>query len=150
MLGRSEQPISNAWLDSARVVRRTWLDLAWSGYAPAKVCRRIGYEFKHHDALEDAKAAGHVLLAALHESQMDLDGWLRRVDQPIGVNRSLADRVVHREGNPDGDLFGEVIVFTGTLELPRSEAVRAGRFGKLRSASALKSSSAHLCERRSP
>jgi len=58
-------PISTSWLDSARVVRRTWKELAWKGYGLANVCAKIGYEFKHHDALEDAKAAGFVLLAAL-------------------------------------------------------------------------------------
>ena len=69
------QPITTSWLDSARVVRRTWKDLAWGGYGLAKVCQRLGYEFKHHDALEDAKAAGYVLIAALQESQQDLSFW---------------------------------------------------------------------------
>lgn len=110
------EPISNSWLDSSRVVRRTWKDLAYKGYGLSNVCRRIGYEFKHHDALEDAKAAGHVLLAAFRESQMDIDAWVLRVNQPI------SETIIHREGNPDGDLFGEVLVFTGALELLRSEA----------------------------
>lgn len=116
------QPIATSWLDSARVVRRTWKDLAWKGYGLASVCSRIGYEFKHHDALEDAKAAGHVLLAALRESQRDLDSWMRRVQQPIDPDRSSSGAAIQRAGNPEGDLFGEVIVFTGALELPRREA----------------------------
>jgi len=29
---------------------------------------------------------------------------------------------VKREGNPDGQLFGETMVFTGSLSIPRSEA----------------------------
>ena len=116
------QPIATSWLDSARVVRRTWKELAWKGYGLANVCSRIGYEFRHHDALEDAKAAGYVLLAALRESQQDLDTWKRRVNQPIDPGRSSSGTAIHRNGNPEGDLFGEVIVFTGALELPRSEA----------------------------
>ena len=115
-------PISTTWLDSARVVRRTWKDLAWKGYGLANVCRRIGYEFQHHDALEDAKAAGFVLLAALRESQQDLDQWRRRVNQPIDPDSSSSGAAIQRNGNPEGDLYGEVIVFTGALELPRSEA----------------------------
>ncbi len=114
-------PISTTWLDSARVVRRTWKDLAWSGYGLANVCSRIGYQFQHHDALEDAKAAGFVLLAALRESQQDIEHWHRRVNQPINPNSSSTGRV-ERDGNPEGDLYGEVLVFTGALELPRSEA----------------------------
>lgn len=115
-------PISTTWLDSARVVRRTWKDLAWKGYGLANVCSRIGYEFRHHDALEDAKAAGFVLLAALRDSQQDIDHWRRRVNQPIDPESSSSGAAVQRDGNPEGDLYGEVIVFTGALQLPRSQA----------------------------
>jgi len=115
-------PISTTWLDSARVVRRTWQDLAWRGYSLANVCSRIGYEFQHHDALEDAKAAGFVLLAALRESQQDINHWCHRVNQPIDPNSPSPSAAVQRDGNPEGDLYGEVLVFTGALELPRNEA----------------------------
>lgn len=115
-------PISTSWLDSARVVRRTWKDLARKGYGLANVCGRIGYEFKHHDALEDAKAAGHILLAAFHESQQGLEHWQRRVNQPIDPEAALAYRKLSRDGNPEGDLYGEVLVFTGALNLTRVEA----------------------------
>jgi DNA polymerase III subunit epsilon len=115
-------PIATSWLDSARVVRRTWKDLAWTGYGLANVCAKIGYEFKHHDALEDAKAAGFVLLAALRESRQNLDAWMRRVNQPIDPEKSSSGAAVQRAGNPEGDLYGEVIVFTGALEIPRAEA----------------------------
>lgn len=114
--------IKTSWLDTARVARRTWKDLAWKGYGLSNACRRIGYTFRHHDALEDAKAAGFLLLAALRESQQDLEFWKRRVNQPIDPDRSSSGANVRRYGNPDGALFGEVIVFTGTLELPRREA----------------------------
>ncbi len=116
------EPINTAWLDSARVVRRTWKDLAWSGYGLANACSRIGYEFKHHDALEDAKAAGILLLAAMRESNLNLDGLLQRVMRPIDPTRSSSGAALHRDGNPEGDFFGEVIVFTGALELPRAQA----------------------------
>jgi DNA polymerase-3 subunit epsilon len=116
------QPIATTWLDSARVVRRTWKDLAWRGYGLKNVCDKIGYQFKHHDALEDAKAAGYVLLAAFKESELDMDAWLHRVGQPIDPLRASYGTAVHRDGNPEGDLYGEVLVFTGALELPRAEA----------------------------
>jgi DNA polymerase-3 subunit epsilon len=118
----SLNPIETVWLDSARVVRRTWDDLAWKGYGLANVCERLGYDFQHHDALADAKAAGHVLLAALEESKLDLDAWLHRVALPIDPSNSSRGNLVERDGNPEGDLFGEVVVFTGALEMPRSEA----------------------------
>lgn len=114
------EPFRCDWLDSARVARRAWADCARSGYGLADLCRRIGYEFQHHNALEDAKAAGHVLLAAMAETGLDLDGVLQRVRQPIDPG-STSVRIA-RDGNPDGPLFGEVIVFTGALEIPRREA----------------------------
>lgn len=114
--------VSTTWLDSARVVRRTWEDLAWSGYGLASVCRKIGYEFEHHDALEDAKAAGYVLLAAFKESSQGLEQWLNRVNQPIDPEHSSSGSAIRREGNPEGDLYGETVAFTGALEVPRSRA----------------------------
>lgn len=121
-------PVPTAWLDSARVVRRTWNDLASRGYGLANVCQRIGYEFQHHDALEDAKAAGHVLLAALEVSRLDLEAWLCRVNQPIDL--AQLPSAIRRDGNPEGDLYGEVLVFTGALDLTRREAADlAARLG---------------------
>lgn len=109
------------WLDSARVARRTWAECAKSGYGLANVCKMIGYTFEHHNALEDAKAAGHVMLAAMQESGLDLDAIQKRVLQPINPSSS-GSATITRDGNPDGPLAGEVIVFTGALEIPRREA----------------------------
>jgi len=108
------------WLDSARVARRTWKECAWKGYGLHNVCKILGYDFKHHDALEDAKAAAHVLLAASNEKGLDIDGWLKQVRQPIGL--ATISSGIMREGNPEGALCGEVLVFTGALEIPRREA----------------------------
>ncbi len=116
------RPLMTTWLDSACVVRRTWKDLATGGYGLANVSARIGYEFNHHDALEDAKAAGFVLLAAMKETQLDLDGWLKRVKQPIFPAQASNGAAVCRDGNPEGYLYGEVLVFTGALEMPRNES----------------------------
>jgi DNA polymerase-3 subunit epsilon len=108
------------WLDTARVVRRTWKEFSHRGYGLQNVCNSIGYTYNCHDALEDAKAAATVLLAAMKLSGMDLDAWLIRAGQPVDPN-SMGGRV-SREGNPDGPFYGEVLVFTGSLCIPRSEA----------------------------
>lgn len=112
------------WLDSARVARRTWHECAWSGYGLLKVCEIIGYTFKHHDALEDAKAAAQVLLAAIAKTGLDVNGWLKRVRQPIDPSRVFHNTspAIKRDGNPEGALYGEILVFTGALEIPRCEA----------------------------
>ena len=98
---------SCTWLDSACVARRAWKEFARSGYGLENVCRSIGYEFKHHDALEDAKAVGHILLAAIDRTGLSLEAWITRVRQPI--DPSLEQRIA-RDGNPEGQLFGEVLV----------------------------------------
>ena len=110
------------WLDSARVARRAWSEFSWSGYGLHNICDFLGYEFRHHDALEDAKAAGYILLAASKESKLDIEGWLKRINQPIGTKSINTGSAIKREGNPEGSLYGEVVVFTGVLEITRSEA----------------------------
>lgn len=116
--GTSEPAVT--WLDSARVARRAWEACAWKGYGLSNVCKMLGYQFKHHDALEDAKAAAHIIVAAMNHTGLDLDGWLSRVGKPIDLEAAAAAR--GRGGNPEGALYGEVVVFTGALGMPRREA----------------------------
>lgn len=117
---------SCTWLDSARVARRAWEQFAQRGYGLKNVSEFLGYSFGHHDALEDAKAAGHVFVTAMEQSGLGVDEWLKRVRQPLGS----IDGSIKREGNPDGPLYGEVVVFTGSMELPRRQAAdKASRIG---------------------
>lgn len=116
------EPPSNSWLDSAKVVRRAWPEFARKGYGLGNVCEKIGYSFKHHDALEDAKAAGAVLLEAINVTNLDLEAWQKRVLRPIDPNQGTYGAAIGRDGNPEGELYGEVLVFTGELEIPRREA----------------------------
>ena len=64
------------WLDSARVARRTWPEFARGGYGLKNVCDHIGYGYNSHDALEDAKACGQVVLEAIRLTGIDLDSGL--------------------------------------------------------------------------
>lgn len=102
------------WLDSARVTRRTWEQFAYRGYGLENVCAFLGYQFVQHDALEDAKAAAHILLAAIEKTGVDLQEWPQRVEQPIGK--------IPKDGNPEGAFYGEMLVFTGTLQISRRMA----------------------------
>lgn len=110
------------WLDSARIARRTWPNVAWGGYGLKAVCKHLGYTFQHHDALEDAKAAARIVQAASQESGLDIRGWLERVEQPIDLTSGSSGSFVKRQGNPEGALFGEAVVFTGSLSMTRREA----------------------------
>ena len=110
------------WLDSARVVRRAWLMFSQSGYGLSNVAAHFGIQYRAHDALEDARCAGEILLRAIAETGLTEEQWLRRVEEPIDPS---ATQPIRRDGNPDGPLFGEVLVFTGALSMARREAADA-------------------------
>jgi len=110
------------WLDSARVVRRAWQQFAKSGYGLSNIAAHLGIDYRAHDALEDARCAGEVLLRAIAETGLGPEQWLIRVEQPIGP---LAGQCHRRDGNPDGELCNEVVAFTGALSIPRREAADA-------------------------
>ena len=119
-----------SWLDTTRVARRAWPQFARKGYGLANVSKTIGFEFQHHDALEDAKAAGAVLIEAIKLTNLGLADWLKRVSQPINPSKSSSGGALNRDGNPDGHLFGQIIVFTGSLTMVRSQATDiAARMG---------------------
>jgi DNA polymerase-3 subunit epsilon len=118
------------WLDSARVARRTWKEIARKGYGLLNVCEKIGYEFRHHNALQDAKASGHILIAAINKTGLGIEDWLKRVKQPIDPSNSSTGAAIRRDGNSEGALYGENIAFTGALEIPRKNAAdMAARIG---------------------
>lgn len=108
------------WLDSARIARRAWPDrYGQRGYGLKNVANDLDVSFAHHDALEDARAAAEIVLHACVAADTDIEGWLKRVNRPIFPSSSESLR---REGNAEGALFGESLVFTGALVMPRREA----------------------------
>jgi len=110
------------WLDSARVARRTWSEFAYRGYGLHNICCHIGYDYRQHDALEDARAAAMVMMAAINHTGIDIEDWLLRVSQPIGGRDYATPQTIRREGNPQGPLYGNSLVFTGSLTIPRTVA----------------------------
>lgn len=114
-------PHNCAWLDTARVVRRAWPAFSRKGYGLANVTKHLNIEFQHHNAKEDARAAGEVLLRAIAKTGLTIEQWLERVEMPIDPD---AEASIQRAGNPDGPLFGEKLVFTGALSMPRREAAQ--------------------------
>jgi DNA polymerase-3 subunit epsilon len=114
--------IEISWLDSAKVVRRAWPEFSKKGYGLKNVAKHIGYDFRHHDALEDAKASGHILIEAMKASNLSISEWVVKATKPIKLGSASSSSNVKRDGNPQGLLYGEVIVFTGALIIPRKEA----------------------------
>ena len=117
------EPLHVTWLDSAKIARRTWPEsYGRSGYGLKNVARDLGISFRHHDALEDAGAAAEIVLRACAATGTDIEDWLSRVERPIFPSSSRSAASAKREGNVDGTLFGEIIVFTGALGITRQEA----------------------------
>lgn len=104
------------WLNTASVARRAWPEVAQRGYGLAPLAVKLGIEFEHHDAAEDARTAGMILVRAMTKMGLDLNGWMDRVKRPIHGS-SIA-----QDGNAEGPLYGEVVAFTGALIIPRHEA----------------------------
>ena len=71
---------------------------------------------EHHDALSDAIAAGTVLSRAIQHTGVAARDWLKRATAP------LTSSTPNRSGDPAGHLFGERVVFTGALTMPRRSA----------------------------
>jgi DNA polymerase III subunit epsilon len=112
------------WLDSARIVRRAWSEFAKAGYGLSNVATHFGIGYKAHDALEDARCAGLIVLKAIAETGIEVDQWLFRVNEPIFHFHQTQLRDGGNIAN-DGELSGEVAVFTGELPISRWEAADA-------------------------
>lgn len=122
-------PIECIWLDSAKITRRSWPDeCGSSGYGLANVCDMLGYEFKHHDAEEDAKAAAYIVIEAskLHKVT-DIEEWSNRTGKPI--TPPFYEQIKNIKGNTNGSLFGETITFTGNLSMSKTEAAKQASDG---------------------
>lgn len=101
------------WLDTARVVRRTWSEFCRSGYGLKNVAKWLCIEFNHHEAVEDARAAGEILIRAMEHTGFSITEWLYWVRQPIPFDTKAPLEEI---------MSGEEVVFTGTLPISRKEA----------------------------
>jgi DNA polymerase-3 subunit epsilon len=110
------------WLNTASVARRAWPEGAQKGYGLSALSEKFGIEFEHHNAVEDARAAGLILVRAMTEANLDLVGWLDRVKRPLGANGSDS---MARDGNPEGSLFGDRRVHRSA----RHSTARSGGYG---------------------
>lgn len=106
------------WLDSAAMARRAWENA--ESYGLAKLCELIDHDLAHHDALEDAKAAGHVVLAVVAKTGCGLSEWIETAIQPLDL--MTAGSALNLDGKPEGDFAGEIMVFTGALNISHQEA----------------------------
>jgi DNA polymerase III subunit epsilon len=125
------------WLDNLQVARRTWERFrADGGYGLANLAQAFGFQFRHHDAAEDARVAGLLLLRAIADGGIGLQQWVEHLGYesssnaaPKRISKPLYAKIA-RKGDGDGPLLGETVTFTGKLQTSRdaaaSEAAVAG------------------------
>lgn len=115
--------INTIWLDSAKIARRTWEQFSYKGYGLANIAKHLKIEFTHHDALEDAITAGKIVIEACALKNFLIEHWLEKIKRPINP-KNIGYSFHQLNINTDGPLFGELMVFTGALSLPRMEAAK--------------------------
>jgi DNA polymerase-3 subunit epsilon len=117
------------WLDTAKVARRAWTKYAKRGYGLKDLASDFGINFEHHQAAEDAYCAGEILIRALRETGTTVDDWFTLFANPPSKSRAYREKIT-REGDDNGPLAGEILVFTGELSISRNEAADlAARIG---------------------
>lgn len=120
-LNRAIGNVPEGWLDIMRVVRRTWSQFAWQGYGLANVADYLDIALdNHHHALSDAVVAGEILIKAMSETSFDLLQIIKRAGQTLTLN--YENSRIKSKGNPAGEYYGQTLVFTGALCMPRKQA----------------------------
>jgi DNA polymerase-3 subunit epsilon len=71
------------WLDSIDVARRTWFEFSESSCKLHLIAEALGITFTHHDAGEDAEAAGHIVARAIATTGVAARDWLAHAVRPI-------------------------------------------------------------------
>ena len=68
------EPIRAIWLDSSMVARRAWPErYGRRRRSLASIAGDLGVAFRHHDAVEDARAAAEIVLRACRHTGLDID-----------------------------------------------------------------------------
>jgi DNA polymerase III epsilon subunit-like protein len=82
--------ISCRWIDSASVARRAWKRFSIRGYGLKNLAEEFSISFKHHDACEDARVAGLVLLRAIAETGIPLGEWHDQAAKTVAASTSIS------------------------------------------------------------
>jgi DNA polymerase III subunit epsilon len=119
----------NNWDCSMLMARKTWPELP-GGYGLENLCNLLEVTFNHHQALEDARAAGFIYIHSLRKTKIG-PVELQKIGKKTKPKFTLfKSKKVAQEGNPKGPLAGQEIVFTGDLSCSREQAAkRASELG---------------------
>jgi len=103
----------------------------WSSYSLPYVARQLGIAMQHHDPVDDARAAGEIVThACLKSGVSSIEELCMKLDLVLGQlvvdaykpshlkvkKLSAKDIVTQSETDPSNVLYGQFVVFTGTLQ----------------------------------
>lgn len=133
------------YADSLMVSKRTWPKLI--NYKLDTVSDYLSIDLQHHNSASDAIACGKIVIAALNEHSLtDINELLEKIKYVKGYydnswyhayskklyNKSNSNSISDYEKikdikintNAETQLSGKYVVFTGTLKIPRKEAMQ--------------------------
>lgn len=73
------ESVECSWLDTASVARRAWPRFAKRGYGLKSLSAWCGIDLRHHDAVEDATAAGLIFAKAMADTGTTVGDWMARL-----------------------------------------------------------------------
>jgi DNA polymerase III subunit epsilon len=119
------------WLDSAAVVRCAWPErYGRAGYGLENVAADLGIVYEPHRAVEDAWAAGQVLLQAIAATGRGVSEWLERLGAIPASDDVTSDPPPKRRGRKKKVLVDEhgqpPATFTAALRSDRSTSELIG------------------------
>jgi DNA polymerase-3 subunit epsilon len=112
--------ISCNWVDSSTVVRRVWPEYSTRGYGLGNLKQRFSMDFKHHDALEDAIAAGEIFCMAAKKTGLGAIE-LGKMSAKRKPRNTYGTKVEKKEGHLNSPLSGHVCVLSGDFPRDKNE-----------------------------
>lgn len=122
------------WVDSCQIAKRVWPEFKGAGgHGLAHLCDAFDIGFVHHDAAEDAKAAGLIVQHAIAKSGMPFSSWVEEIGYQSTTDdvvprrikaQSYTSQKVALTGVDGGPMDGETVVFSGSLTVSRLEAAQ--------------------------
>lgn len=110
-------PLPDAnYINSERIVRRVWSEHSQSGYGLCSMRATLGIPTE----LSSAEATYEIVQRAIAHTGSSLEELIELANRPR-VRLRENSHIESLEGNPEGPLYGETIVFTGSLDRPRKD-----------------------------
>lgn len=104
------------YINSERIVRRVWTEHSQSGYGLGSMRAALDIPAD----LTSAEATYEIIQRSIEHTGSSLEELIELANRPR-VRLRENSHIESMEGNPEGPLYGETIVFTGSLDRPRKD-----------------------------